>query len=285
MTLSITPEQLQTVKSHIATGNYKEGWKYLASIGDQYADNAYAVTSGNSLSDDPFLRAYDKIMHRLVQNYWENVAGPNAYEEKFDAVGFQHFSQYVTLIDQSGTLPNSQQIEASYREAVTDKELPPNTAVDGAITQSFGAIFNALWPGEKNEGLDWTDFLGMEDERQVPSSVYSDLDPLGSLSNILNSVDFAHFIETSILAVGELLEASGYNLFTPPVEIQTPTPIPGSPLVLDLDGDGLETIGLDSNIHFDHNGDGFAETTGWVGADDALLAFKNSSHRPMEYAS
>ena len=37
-------------------------------------------------------------------------------------------------------------------------------------------------------------------------------------------------------------------------------------MVLDLDGDGIETVGLESNIFFDHNGDGFA------GADDGLLA-------------
>ncbi|NJM32206.1 MAG: hypothetical protein HC848_04205 [Limnobacter sp.] len=76
-----------------------------------------------------------------------------------------------------------------------------------------------------------------------------------------------------------LWQVTGFELaenlkkfFLPEVEIQTPTPIPGSPLILDIDGDGVETVGLDSNIHFDHNGDGFAETTGWVGADDALLA-------------
>lgn len=47
---------------------------------------------------------------------------------------------------------------------------------------------------------------------------------------------------------------------------------PGSPLILDLDGDGVETISRStSDIHFDHNGDGLAERTGWVSADDALL--------------
>ena len=44
-----------------------------------------------------------------------------------------------------------------------------------------------------------------------------------------------------------------------------------SPIVLDLDSDGIETLSLDASIHFDHAGDGFAERTGWVGADDGLL--------------
>ncbi|NRP15406.1 calcium-binding protein [Marinobacterium sp. xm-a-152] len=45
-----------------------------------------------------------------------------------------------------------------------------------------------------------------------------------------------------------------------------------SPLVLDLDGDGVETIGIDQGVYFDHAGDGFAEKTGWVSPDDGVLA-------------
>lgn len=47
---------------------------------------------------------------------------------------------------------------------------------------------------------------------------------------------------------------------------------PNSPLVLDLDGDGVETLNMDSAfIYFDHGGDGFSERTGWAGADDGIL--------------
>ena len=46
-----------------------------------------------------------------------------------------------------------------------------------------------------------------------------------------------------------------------------------TPLVLDLDGDGIElTARTDGNVAFDLDGDGFAEWTGWVAADDGLLA-------------
>lgn len=46
----------------------------------------------------------------------------------------------------------------------------------------------------------------------------------------------------------------------------------GSPLALDLDGDGIETMSVNSGAHFDHNADGFAEATGWISSDDGLLA-------------
>ena len=44
------------------------------------------------------------------------------------------------------------------------------------------------------------------------------------------------------------------------------------PLVMDLDGDGVEFIGLNgSNAYFDLDGDGFATRTAWLGGDDGFL--------------
>ena len=44
------------------------------------------------------------------------------------------------------------------------------------------------------------------------------------------------------------------------------------PLTLDLDGDGLETVGTAAGILFDYNGDGIKTGTGWVLPDDGFLA-------------
>ena len=47
-----------------------------------------------------------------------------------------------------------------------------------------------------------------------------------------------------------------------------------SPLVLDLDGDGVELYDIDETVtFFDLDGDGVLEATGWVAPDDGLLAF------------
>lgn len=49
----------------------------------------------------------------------------------------------------------------------------------------------------------------------------------------------------------------------------------GSPLVLDLDGDGIELTTFSASTtdtFFDIDGDGFAEQSAWVAADDGLLA-------------
>ena len=45
----------------------------------------------------------------------------------------------------------------------------------------------------------------------------------------------------------------------------------GSPIILDLDGDGVETVGVKDGAYFDHDGNGFAEQTGWASSHDGLL--------------
>jgi Ca2+-binding RTX toxin-like protein len=51
------------------------------------------------------------------------------------------------------------------------------------------------------------------------------------------------------------------------------TPPPSDPLILDLDGDGIRTSGINSArpILFDHDGDHIKTATGWVGAGEAIL--------------
>lgn len=46
---------------------------------------------------------------------------------------------------------------------------------------------------------------------------------------------------------------------------------PVDPLILDLDGDGIETVSVKDGVNFDFDNNGFAEKTGWVGKDDGLL--------------
>jgi hypothetical protein len=45
-----------------------------------------------------------------------------------------------------------------------------------------------------------------------------------------------------------------------------------TPLVLDLDGNGVRTLGLEAGVQFDLAASGSKRTTGWVGSGDGLLA-------------
>ena len=53
---------------------------------------------------------------------------------------------------------------------------------------------------------------------------------------------------------------------------------PRDPIILDLDGDGLETVGLAGNVYFDHDGDGVLTKTGWAGKNDALLVWDRNAN-------
>lgn len=47
----------------------------------------------------------------------------------------------------------------------------------------------------------------------------------------------------------------------------------GDPVILDLDGDGISLRSKADGVSFDMNADGVADTTGWVGKGDGLLAY------------
>ena len=56
------------------------------------------------------------------------------------------------------------------------------------------------------------------------------------------------------------------------------------PLTLDLDNDGLETVGIDPTapILFDHNGDGIKTASGWVKSDDGLLVYDRDGNGSID---
>jgi hypothetical protein len=50
-----------------------------------------------------------------------------------------------------------------------------------------------------------------------------------------------------------------------------------SPLILDLNGDGVQTLHWAANTHFDIDGDSDLDQTGWVGEGDGLLALDRNN--------
>jgi hypothetical protein len=60
------------------------------------------------------------------------------------------------------------------------------------------------------------------------------------------------------------------------------TPTQYDPITLDLDGDGIETVGLSAGVLFDHNGDGIQTGTGWVGKDDGLLVLDKNNNSTID---
>ena len=56
-----------------------------------------------------------------------------------------------------------------------------------------------------------------------------------------------------------------------------------SPLILDLDGvSGAETLSKSAGIYFDHDGNKFAEQSGWVGKNDGLLVWDKNGNGQID---
>ncbi|PCI37769.1 MAG: hypothetical protein COB46_12920 [Rhodospirillaceae bacterium] len=90
-----------------------------------------------------------------------------------------------------------------------------------------------------------------------------------------SSGDVAGIVDSFLTAFGLLSPAGialvGSHLTGNP---GNPNNTPKDPFVLDLDGDGIELMALDSvnPLYFDIDADLFQESVGWVGPDDGLLA-------------
>jgi hypothetical protein len=54
------------------------------------------------------------------------------------------------------------------------------------------------------------------------------------------------------------------------------------PLVIDLDNDGVETVGIDAGVLFDHNADGIKTGTGWLKGDDAFVVLDRNGNGTID---
>jgi hypothetical protein len=57
------------------------------------------------------------------------------------------------------------------------------------------------------------------------------------------------------------------------------------PLLLDLNGKGITTVGLDAGLHFDHDGNGLKELTGWVAQGDGMLMLDKNGNGLLDDGS
>ena len=51
-----------------------------------------------------------------------------------------------------------------------------------------------------------------------------------------------------------------------------------SPIIIDMNGDGVKTTAQGKHTYFDHDGNNFAENTGWVDSNDALLVLDRNQN-------
>lgn len=125
-------------------------------------------------------------------------------------------------------------------------------------------------------------------------------------SNILNSDGYFNVTPSFIVSDGwrpGAQETSTYSMFNDFSSIYTPfidtldaalasfnnyisealTSLNIDPLILDLDGDGIELVDFtQSGVLFDIDNDGYREQTGWVGVDDGILVHDKNANGTID---
>ncbi|MHB8271895.1 beta strand repeat-containing protein [Bradyrhizobium sp.] len=79
-----------------------------------------------------------------------------------------------------------------------------------------------------------------------------------------------------------LMASAGNNSFW---DNQFSAPKTGSPIILDLTGDGVSTVSENAGTYFDLRNTGFAEKTGWIAPTDGLLVWDRNGNGTIDSGS
>ena len=160
--------------------------------------------------------------------------------------------------------------------------LDPNefTGLDALHTAADNAVQAALDRADPTDEPDDDDGTGPVDMGTLTT-------PLGGVPDYGGGTDDTDDNPYGTPTEGQTFDGSDH--FTPEPD-PDPEPDPGGdgdggsdggggkPIVLDLDGDGVELVALDdSTAFYDINGDGYRERMAWASADDGFLAYDKDS--------
>jgi hypothetical protein len=135
-TLNITADDLKELGRLKDLGQVAQAWKLLGTKGDAYAYLAGAIVSDDTANMPGIARWF----YEMVRYQWENTGLAGVWGgTEFKGVGKRHLENYHKLLSDNPatggyTLPNTIQIEASYKEALTRWGIPSITAIDSLFS-------------------------------------------------------------------------------------------------------------------------------------------------------
>lgn len=206
----------------------------------------------------------------------QDVIWQNLLEEPFPTFGLFGTSDPVTNGDSSNvpSLGSVNHYLDSTNHVVSNvtqdgHALDPGIVVrylyekDGDYYITTIGVGNGALPSANEALSDWV--WGNNVDRIKRESIYEDNQPNNEFFNRVNRAEAsggdssAEDTDTPIDDVKDKFEAAKDKK---------------SPLVLDIDGDGIELTSLNSAdaVYWDHNLDGFAEASGWISGGDGFLA-------------
>ncbi len=250
----------------------------------------------------------DAQKHDVLKFYGLPMTGGNAEGGLGGLIGFGSVGGAIGLANFYNSLDKNGKYDPAL-SIYTDHLLPWMTyafrreksgAVDMYVTNQFDQLFTALsgqtasdaykaqkaldakgilngWMKIKNVDIPYS-FLGTQqfkaDNAGTFNMVFKAPNPLANLLSIIaplaGAIGFAAVAGLGGLSAMDqaLTLAAAVSRFAKGVKWAEAA----DPLIIDLDGDGIETTGIASgNVYFDVDGDLFAERSGWLKGDDGFL--------------
>ena len=158
--------------------------------------------------------------------------------------------------------------DGTVRDALTDIVTAPLHVAGnilGGIASAGSALANGL--NAAGQRLVEGDIIGAVAEvgRGIGNAIGEIAEGIG---NAIGAVGEA--IGNAVNAVGEAISGFVNNITGGNDSNDNSGSDSGKPIILDLDGDGVE-VNISGNVSFDMDGDGFLERTAWADADDGFL--------------
>ncbi|SDG43841.1 Ca2+-binding protein, RTX toxin-related [Onishia taeanensis] len=207
-------------------------------------DDLAAQIEAGSLTKSAALQKYSGTAFSLGISAYNIAMAPEG--QKLDQSNKEAASQMISIA--SGAMASALMVAGGiYGTPAIVGGLAVSSVISGIIQSRWG---EAVESGLESVG-DW-----LVDQKD--SIVTSVEERIGELNRYLND---------------KLVEWNPLGIMTDDDDLPTfdQAERMGSPIVIDLDGDGLETLSREDGVHFDHDGNGLAEKSGWVAADDGLL--------------
>jgi Ca2+-binding RTX toxin-like protein len=283
MTPLLTKEGLAQAETILATEGAHAMYGYLSDKGFSYATLADGVATGEGLSGDA-ARAY-------LHGYADAVGIPltDAAIDGKDGLVSDLAGGYLqalkSIADDNGDVfreINAQEARDLHVDGFNENGLPVN---GWTLTEIFNILAD---PADIQQY--WGTVLDSAGDKSKELALA--IKTLGFMSNAMEAGDpragawFAHMLTWDGLAdIAENIpgfftgvDPNTYKYFK---DAQTYL----DPLVLDLDGDGIETISSEAGVKFDFDGDFTKTGTGWVNSDDGLLVLDRNGNGLIDNGS
>ena len=289
--MSLTVEIQNQLKAYKDAGDAANYYKTLGENGHDYGNLAYeaATDSGfwgqyaNNFLENKAIELgvnidRNKIMRELMEadyvlrddNHWEPIATDDIRKYHYDVFGFNglppaawtgtfldaRFGPAVWCINCNGVERQGQTLENALNNLWKNVLTEPGNTWDQAV-EFFS---DALGDGVFSETV--ADFsLSETGSIELAGAVKAFFQILATSAQ--NYLNIAAWVRSFFL------QAKNWVW-------------PRDPIILDLEGNGLETVGLAANIYFDHDGDGVLTKTGWAGKSDALLVWDRNTNGSID---